>query len=134
MVIPQPEEAWRDVRRAVVRRGGQQAACRAWCQALALRSARVLPSARPRQDGPQAQPVKETASAKASALGVPQVPLVLLPVAPERGVRQAELQPEAASVCAVARPGAAELAHAVAEPRLEAATAAWERLAARAAV
>lgn len=135
-VIPQPEGACRDVRRAVVRRGGQQAARRACCQAPALRSVQVLPlvqvlpSARPRQDGPQAQPAME----RASPLGVPQVPLALLPVASERDAQRAELQPEAASVCAAARPEAAKLAYAAVEPQPEAATAASERLAARAVV
>ena len=53
---------------------------------------------------------------------------VLLPAESERDARQAELRREAASACAAARPGAAELAqaHAAGVPQPEAATAAWE--------
>lgn len=53
---------------------------------------------------------------------------LLLPAESERDARQAELRREAASACAAARPGAAELAqaHAAGVPQPEAATAAWE--------
>ena len=53
---------------------------------------------------------------------------LLLPAESERDARQAELRREAASACAAARPGAAELAqaHAAGVPQPEAATAAWD--------
>ncbi|MGY8711976.1 hypothetical protein RAD16_40125, partial [Bradyrhizobium sp. 18BD] len=142
--ILQPE-ARRDVRRrAAVHRGVQPAACRVRHPERVLRSAQVsspvqvLPAAlrseQPHQDGPQAQPVKETVLQKVPVLvlasDVPLVPLraAVVPVASERDARPAEPQPEAVSVCAAARPEAASArVHAVGVPQPEAATAASEQ-------
>jgi hypothetical protein len=84
----------------------------------------------PRQGGPQARPVKATAHPQVPAPDVRVLlrAALLLPAESERDARQAELRREAASACAAARPGAAELAqaHAAGVPQPEAATAAWE--------
>jgi hypothetical protein len=84
----------------------------------------------PRQGGPQARPVKATAQPQVPAPDVRVLlrAALLLPAESERDARQAELRREAASACAAARPGAAELAqaHAAGVPQPEAATAAWE--------
>ena len=84
----------------------------------------------PRQGGPQARPVKATAQPQVPAPDVRVLlrAALLLPAESERDARQAELRREAASACAAARPGAAELAqaHAAGVPQPEAATAAWD--------
>jgi hypothetical protein len=92
-----------------------------------LRSVQVSPLEQARRGGPQAQPVKEMALRSAQqARDAPQEPRrAAVLVALERGALRAELQPEAVSACAAARPEAKLApAHVAAEPLLEAATAA----------
>lgn len=113
--ILQPE-ACRDVRRAAVRRGGQQVVRRACCPEPALRSAQVLSLARVSQSG-QALP------AVPSALRAPEK---ASPWAPGRGGPEALLQAAAlaASGPDVLREAAASAR--AAGPRQEAVPAAWE--------